>query len=96
MIDGVVARHGVADRVGDVERGRPGLDGLLDHLGEEVEFGAGRVLGRELDVLAAVAGALHALDGPLDDLLRRHAQLELAVDGAGREEDVDARPRRRP
>ena len=31
-----------------------------------------------------------------DDLLRRHLQLELAVDGAGGQEDVDARPRRRP
>ena len=68
---GVWLGHRVADGVGDVERGRAGLDGLLDDLGEEIEFGAGGVLGRELDVLAALAGALDALDGPLDDLLAR-------------------------
>ena len=49
---GVLLGHGVADGVGDVDRGGAGLDGLLDHLGEEVQLGAGGVLGRELDVLA--------------------------------------------
>ena len=48
---GVLARHRVADRVGDVDRGGAGLDGPLDDLGQEVQLGAGGVLGRELDVL---------------------------------------------
>src|SRR5262249_22753951 len=48
---GVLAGDGVADRVGDVDGGGAGLDGLLDHLGQEVQLGASGVLGRELDVL---------------------------------------------
>ncbi len=47
-----VGRRGVADRVGNVDRGGPGGDGRLDHLAEEVGLGAGGVLGRELDVVA--------------------------------------------
>ena len=39
---------------------------------EEVELGAGGVLGRELDVVAVALGPLHALDGPLDDLVLGH------------------------
>ena len=41
-----------------------------------------------------VLGALDALDGPADDLFLGHLELEFAVDGAGGEEDVDARLRR--
>ena len=44
--------RGVADGVGDVDRGRPGLDGGLDDLAEEVELGPRGVLGAELDVRA--------------------------------------------
>ena len=62
----------------------------LDHLGEELELGAGGVLGGELDVLELLARHLHALDGALDDLLLRELQLEVAVDGRGGEEDVAA------
>jgi hypothetical protein len=88
----VVGGHGVPDRVGDVERGGPGLDHALDDFGQEVELGAGRVLRRELHVGAPVARPLHPLDRPPGDLLGRHPQLELAVDGAGGEEHVDAGP----
>ena len=91
---GVVARHGVADGVGNVESGGTGFDRSFDHFGQEIEFGAGRVLGGELDVVAAVAGTLHAFDRPLHHFLGGHAELEFAVDGAGGEEDVDARPGR--
>ena len=64
--------HGVADRVGDVDRGGAGVDGLFDHLGQEIELGAGGVLGRELDVVAVALGPLHARDGPADDLVLGH------------------------
>ena len=47
-----VGRRGVADGVGDVHRGRPGGDRRLDDLAQEVVFGAGGVLRRELDVVA--------------------------------------------
>ena len=91
---GVLARHGVADGVGDVDRRGAGFDDALDDLGEEVELGAGGVFRRELDVVADGLGALDALDGPADDLVLGHLELELAMDGAGGQEDVDARPRR--
>ena len=84
-------RRGVADRVGDVDRRGPGVDGRLDDLAEEVELGAGGVLGRELDVVAIADGPLHAGDGPRDDLLLVHLELELAVDRAGGEKDVNPR-----
>ena len=89
---GVVARHGVADRVRDVQRRGPGLHRLLDDFGQEVQFRPGGVFRRELHVLDQIAGAADALDGPADDLLRRHLELELAVDGTRGQEDVDARP----
>ena len=49
---GVLGGRGVADGVGDVDRGRAGLDGGLDDLAEEVDLGARGVLGAELDVAA--------------------------------------------
>ena len=55
-----VGGRGVADRVGDVDRGGAGVDGRLDHLAEEVALGARGVLGRELDVAAVADGPLHA------------------------------------
>ena len=54
--------HGVADRVGDVDRGRAGLDRRLDHLAQELGLGARGVLRRELDVVTEAARVLHALD----------------------------------
>ena len=84
--------HRVADGVGDVDRGGAGFDGLFDDLGEEIEFGAGGVFGRELDVVAHSpwrAGRLRRPGWTISSLAI--LQLELAMDGAGGEEDVDAR-----
>ena len=72
----------------------PASMAALHHLDQEVELGAGRVLGRELDVVELLARHLHALDGPADDLLLGHLELEVAVDGAGGQEDVAAPARR--
>ena len=88
-------RHRVADGVRNVDRGGAGFDDGFDHLREEIELGARGVFGRELDVIAELARDLHALDRRADDLLLRHVELELAMDGAGGEEHVDALLRRR-
>jgi hypothetical protein len=48
-------RHGVADRVGMLIGGGAGLDRGLDAAAEEVELGAGAVLGRPLDVVGVAA-----------------------------------------
>ena len=81
----------VADGVGHVDRGGALVERDLQHLGGELEVRAGRVHGRELDVLAVAARlghrrarlALHVLAGRL--------QLVLDVDVARRDEGVDAR-----
>ncbi len=87
----VLLRHGVADGVGDVERGRAGLDGHGQHLVEEAGIAAAGVLGAELDVGAQSAGIAHHLAHPLHHLLRRHLELVLHVDGRSGQEGVDAR-----
>ena len=56
---GVLFRHGVADGVGNVDGGGAGLDRRLDAAAQEIMLGAGRVLGRPLDILDPVARALH-------------------------------------
>ncbi len=85
-------RHGVADGVGDVDRRRAGVDRGQDDLCEEVQFRACRVLGAELHVLAVALGTSDALLRSAHDLLLGHLELELAVDGRGCQEDVDAWP----
>jgi hypothetical protein len=82
----------VTDGVGHVDRGRAGFDHGFDHFTQELGLGARGILGRELDVLAQAARVLHAFDGGVDDLLFSHVELVLAMDRAGGEEHVDARP----
>ena len=75
----VLLGDGVADGVGDVDRGRAGGDGRAHDLGHELGVAAGRVLARELDVAAE---RLRLADGAVGR--RDHL-------GAGGDEDVDAR-----
>ncbi len=89
---GVLLRHGVANRVRDVDRGRSRLDGSLHDFRQEVELRSGRVFGREFNVFAVFLRPVDALDGPAQDFLLGHLQLEFAVNRARGQEDVDARP----
>ena len=86
-----MGRRGVADRVGNVDRRRAGPDGRLDDFAQKIELGARGVLGRELDVVAVAGRPADAVHGPIDDFLFVHLELELAMDGAGGQKDVDAR-----
>jgi len=65
-------------------------DDRLEDAAEEVDLGAARVLGRELDVVGVAPCALHRPHRLLDDLVRRHPQLALHVDRRGGDERVDA------
>ena len=93
---GVLVRHGVADGVRDVDRGRALVDGDLDDLGGELPVRSGGVHRGELDVLAQLLGLgdgrprepLHVLPGRL--------QLVLEVDVGRGDERVDARSFRVP
>ena len=83
--------HGVADRVGDVDGGGAGVDGAFDDLGQEVEFGARRRPRARIRRRRNSSSApCDAVDGPADDFVLGHHELELAMDGAGGQEDVDA------
>ena len=85
------SRHGVADRIRNVDRRRALLDHRLEHAAEEIEIRAAGVLGRELDVRAGVlAREAHRELRLLEHLVRRHAQLLLHVQRAGGDEGVDA------
>jgi hypothetical protein len=89
----VFTGRGEADRIRHVDRAGTGLDDGAEQLDEEVGFGARRVFGRELDVLAQGTRLAHAGDRTLDDLGLAHAQFHFAMDRARRDEDVDARLR---
>src|SRR2546425_10887196 len=75
-----LARDGVADRVGNVDRARAGIDAGLEDVAHVVEVGARGVLRRELDVLAVAARVPHRLHGRLQHLGARLPQLVLEVD----------------
>ena len=87
-----LTRYGVTDGIGDVDRRCPRLDRRFDDLGEEPRLGARGVFGRELDVVAEVTCPRYFVTRAADDLALCHSQLVLAVDLAGGQKDVDARP----
>ena len=62
----------------------------LEDAAEEIDVGAHRVLGGELDVVGVLARELHRPHRLLDHLVGLHAQLVLHVDGAGGDEGVHA------
>ena len=86
-------RHRVADRVGDVDRGRALVDRDLTDLGGERDVRAGRVHRRELDVVDVPLGVRDRRAGLALDVLAGRLQLVLDVDVGGRDERVDPCPR---
>ena len=90
-----LGRDRVADGVGDVDRGRAGLDDRLVDLQEVVGVGARGILGGELD-LGVAAQLLAAVADPADrlgeGLFAGQLELVLEVDVAGRDEDVQVGP----
>ena len=92
---GALARRGVADGVGDVDRRRAGLDRDLDHPAEIVVLGPRRVHRRPLHVVAEVARVRHRLVDPLGHLVHVEVR-DRPVQRRGADEGVDARPLRVP
>ena len=84
-------RVGVTRGVGDVHDGGAGRNDRLDHTVEVRGYRSAGVLGVELDVAHEIARMLDRLDGPLDGLVARDAQLVAQVRLAHPDAGVDAR-----
>ena len=84
-------RLGIAHGIGQVDGGRPGLDGRLHHPAEEILVRTGGVLGGEFHVVGIARAATHPGLDHLEHHLRLLAQLVLHVQGRRGEEGVDAR-----
>ena len=85
----VLLGQGVADRVRQVDRGRAGPDRLAADEREELELGARRVLGRELDLVGALGRVAHRPSDAFENLAGLELELALHVHGARRDEDMD-------
>ena len=85
-----LVRGGVADRVGNVERGRAALDGFRQHHVQEFRVAAPGVLRAEFHVFAIPFGVCHHLLHPVDYFLRIHAQFVAHVDLGGGQKGVNA------
>jgi hypothetical protein len=86
----VFVGRGVADRVGQVDRGRAGLDRGLDDAAEKsivVRVASSPTIRRP----RPGCGPGHRHGDDLDHLLRGLAHLVLQMDRRGRDEGVDAR-----
>ena len=49
----------ISNRVGDIDRGRAGIDCRLDNAAEKVVLCPTRILGRKLDIVTISYGPLH-------------------------------------
>jgi len=75
----ILVRDQIADRIGHVDRRRPGLDRGLDHLDQKIRVGAGAVLRRPFDIAGQAGCVGDRLVDRLQHGLRLHAQLVLHV-----------------
>ena len=82
-----------ADRIRQVDGRGACRDHLLDDAAQEVEVAARGVLRRELHVVGLLARVADGVDGRVEALLARDAQLRLQVQVGGRNERVDAAAR---
>ncbi len=88
-------RHGIADRVGKIDRGRALGDHRFDYAAKKVHVGTAAVFRAELDVVGELARKADGLPGLLEHLIRRHAQLLFHMQSRRCDESVDTLPGRR-
>ena len=86
---GGFVRGGIANRVGNVDGGRPGLDRNLDHAGEVIPLGPGRVHRAPLHIVAEVPRMGHGVVDALGHLILGQVG-DRAVQWRGADEGVDA------
>jgi hypothetical protein len=90
----IFLRHGVTDRVGDIDRRGAGIDRGLDAAAQEIVLGARAVFRRPFHVVHMVARARDLLDHHFIDFVRLLLELPLHMHRRSREERVNARPPR--
>ena len=90
-----LSRCGVADGVGNVDRGCPCRNGGFDHLIEELRITAPGVFTGKLDILNQGAGVADHLGNDAQDIGSALAQFVLEMDVAGCDEGMDPAAGRR-
>ncbi len=81
--------NGIADRIGDIDDSRTGVNDRLNHLCQKWKPGAYRILSRKFDIVGIFLGSLDGFDRSGQDLILIHLQLVLHMDIGSRDEGVD-------
>ena len=85
-----LGRHGIADCVGNIERGCAGFHHRSQDLEQKFGIGAGGIFGREFHVLTQRLGQTDSIARLLQALLARNFQLVLQMNVGGRQKDMNA------
>ena len=87
----ILLRRGIADRVGEIDGRRTGLDRGVDDLLEKFQFRPAGILGGKLDVIGIGPRLLDRVDADPQNLLLPFLELMLAVNLGRGAENMDAR-----
>ena len=85
----ILEGDGIADRIWHVDGPGPRLDHRLEDTAQKIDFRTPGILRGKLDVVRKLPRPTNGLDGLLDDLVGRHAQLLLHMDGRSGNKGVD-------
>ena len=86
---GKLIGNGIADRVGQVDRGRTGRDGGFEDFTEKIAVAAGAVFRRKLHVVGQAFGVSHGILDLGQHLITIHPQLVFQVDVGSGQKGVD-------
>ena len=79
----------VAGGIGKIDGVGTSGDGGFDDLDKEIDFSAGSILRRELDVGGETAGAANSVGGETEDLVAGFAEFKIAMNFAGAKKNVN-------
>ncbi len=84
-------RRGVANRIRDIERSRPGFDGRGQHLVQEFRVRTSGIFRAELHIITIGAGIGNHRPNLVDDLLAGHVEFVLHMDFGSCQKGMDTR-----
>ncbi len=85
-------RDGITDRIGNIDRRRPGIDNRFDYFGKEFHPRPNRILAGELNIGRVLGRMLDCGNRSLLDLGRLHLQLALHVNIRGGDKGMNPAP----